>query len=117
MTNLTDIELYNKKIKKVIITEDEIKTAIKRAGREISEKYQGKPLLLISILKGAFIFLSDLCREVTIPCEIDFMSVSSYGRSKTSTGVVRILKDLDHDIQNACLQHDKENAEQDSGKG
>ena len=97
MTNLTDIELYNKKIKKVIITEDEIKTAIKRAGREISEKYQGKPLLLISILKGAFIFLSDLCREVTIPCEIDFMVAKSYSGTN-STGKVDIRLDLCHDI-------------------
>ena len=66
----------------------------------ISKKYDGKPLLLVSILKGAFIFLADLCREITIPCEIGFMRVKSYYEGTSSSGDVKILMDIDQDIRN-----------------
>lgn len=85
-------------IKRVIISEEEIKEAVKKAGRRISEAYSGKPLLLISILKGSFIFAADLFREITIPCEIDFMAAESYGEGTVSSGDVNITLDLKHDI-------------------
>ena len=97
MTNLTDIELYNKRIKNVLITEQEIRAAIKKAGKAISESYDGRPILLVSILKGAFVFLADLCREITVPSEIGFMIAKSY-QSTNSTGVVKITMDLEQDV-------------------
>ena len=72
MGNLTD------NVKKILITEEQIKVKLKEAGKLISEEYAGKPLLLVSILKGAFVFLADLCREITIPCEISLMCTESY---------------------------------------
>ncbi len=85
-------------IKKIIISEDEIRRKIAEAGRTISEKYFGKPLILISVLKGAFIFLSDLCRAVEIPCEIGFMQAKSYYNGTNSSGIVNITMDIDKDI-------------------
>lgn len=90
----------NNNIKKIILTEEEIRTKISETGRIISEKYEDKPLLLVSILKGAFIFLADLCRSLTIPCEIGFMRVSSYYDGTDSTGEVSIVMDLDQDVSN-----------------
>ena len=72
---------------------------IKELGKAISEEYAGKELLIIGVLKGSVIFVSDLVRNISIPCEMDFMSVSSYGSSSESSGVVRILKDLDNSIE------------------
>ncbi len=92
------LELYNSKIKRVLITEEEIKAAIKKAGKEISDSYDGRPILLVSILKGAFVFLADLCREITVPCEVGFMCAKSYFSGTVSTGVVKITLDLDQDI-------------------
>ena len=83
-------------IKKVLIDEEEIKEICKRLGKQISEDYKDKNLLLVSVLKGAVVFLSDLMREITCDCEIDFMSVSSYSGTKT-TGVVKFKKDMDVD--------------------
>jgi len=70
-----------------------------RIGAEISADYQGRDLLLIGVLKGAVFFMADLMRKLTIPCEVDFMAISSYGASTDSSGVVRILKDLDINIE------------------
>ena len=95
-----DIKEFESKIKRIIITEDEIKSKIACVGEEISKKYEGKPLLLISILNGAFVFMADLCRAVKIPCEIDFMCAKSYYSGTSSTGVVQITKDLSRDISN-----------------
>ena len=92
------IEKYNGKIKRVLISEDEIKAAIKEAGKKINESYDGKPLLLVSILNGAFVFMADLCREVTVPCEVAFMCASSYYNGTQSSGVVNITMDLKQDI-------------------
>ena len=94
------LEAFNRKIKRVLITEEELQEAIKRAGKEISDSYDGRPILLVSILKGAFVFMSDLCRAVTVPCEIGFMCAKSYYSGTTSSGVVKITMDLDQDISN-----------------
>lgn len=94
-----DVAEYNRKIKRVVITEEEIAAAIQKAGAEISAEYEGKPLLLVSILKGSFIFMADFCRAITIPCEIDFMCAKSYYAGKESSGVVKITMDLAHDIK------------------
>jgi len=94
------IDAYNSKIKRIIITEEEIKTAIRDAARQIDESYDGRPILLVSILKGAFVFMADLCRAITVPCEIGFMCAKSYYSGTVSTGVVKITMDLDRDISN-----------------
>ena len=94
------MEAYNNKIKRVIITKEEIDEAIKKAGKEISDSYDGRPILLVSVLKGAFVFMADLCRAITVPCEIGFMCAKSYFSGTVSTGNVQITMDLDHDISN-----------------
>ena len=83
-----------KDILKVLVSEEELKETVKRLGRQITEDYKDKNLLLVSILKGAIVFMSDLLREVKCDCVIDFMAVSSYSGNKT-TGVVKFKKDLD----------------------
>ena len=95
--NMT-VEEFNSKIKKILITEDEIKSAIKKAGEEISSTYDGRPILLVSILNGAFVFMADLCRAITVPCEIAFMCAKSYYKGTVSSGVVQITMDLEQDI-------------------
>lgn len=89
---------YNEKIKRILITEQEIREKIAEAGRFIDSLYDGRPILLVSILKGAFIFLADIARAVSVPCEIAFMSAKSYYESTQSSGIVRITMDLDRDI-------------------
>ena len=84
-------------IKRVIISEEEIKRAIAAAGEKITAEYAGKQLLIVGLLKGSFIFMSDLCRAVKTPCEMDFMAVKSYQGDK-STGNVEIIMDLRRDI-------------------
>lgn len=87
-----------KDIKEILLTEREIHQRIQELGAQISEDYRGKNLLLISVLKGSVVVMADLMRGITIPCQIDFMSVSSYGTGVKTSGVVRILKDLEIDI-------------------
>ena len=82
----------------ILIGEQELQARIAELGVEISKDYAGRDLLLIGVLKGAVFFLADLMRELTVPCEIDFMAISSYGAGTDSSGVVRILKDLDINI-------------------
>ncbi len=91
---------HNSKIKRIVISKEEIDLAIKKVGEEISKEYDGKPVLLVSVLKGAFVFMADLCRAISIPVEIDFMSASSYGAGTVSSGTVRIDFDVKHDISN-----------------
>ncbi len=81
-------------ISKILVSEDEIKEICARLGRQISEDYRDKKLFLVSVLKGAVVFMADLMRNITCDCEIDFMAVSSYSGTKT-TGVVKFRKDLD----------------------
>ena len=85
-------------IERVLISQHEINDKITTLAKQISEDYRGQDLLLVGVLKGAFVFMSDLAREINLPIEFDFMAVSSYGSSTKSSGVVRILKDLDYEI-------------------
>ena len=86
-------------IQTVLVTEEQLRAKVAELGAQISRDYAGKDLLLVSILKGAVVFMADLMRAVTIPCSIDFMVVSSYGGTNTeSTGLVKIVKDLDADL-------------------
>lgn len=86
-------------IKEIIIKEEEVLAKIKELSKKISDDYRDRNLLVVGILKGSVIFASDLIKNIEIPCEIDFMAVSSYGNSSETSGVVRILKDLDHSIE------------------
>ncbi len=92
------IDDFQSKIKRIIVSEDEIKAAVKKAGEMINSSYDGAPILLVSILKGSFVFLSDLCREVKVPCEIGFMVAKSYYEGTQSSGIVKISMDLQQDI-------------------
>ncbi len=83
----------------VLIEEDALRARIAELGAEISAYYEGRDLLLIGVLKGAVFFMADLMRHLTVPCEVDFMAISSYGAQTDSSGVVRILKDLDINIE------------------
>ncbi len=82
----------------IIITEEEIKERVAELGAQITADYQGRDLFVICILKGAAVFMSDLIRQIKVPVEIDFMSLSSYGASTKTSGVVRMLRDLDREI-------------------
>ena len=86
-------------IEKVLISEDEIQVTVRRLGDEITRDYAGRDLLLVGVLKGAFVMMGDLSRHIRLPLEFDFMAVSSYGAATKTSGVVRILKDLDHEIE------------------
>ena len=86
-------------VSEVLIEEDVLQRRIAELGAEVSSDYTGRELLLVGVLKGAVFFLADLMRQLTVPCEIDFMAISSYGASTDSSGVVRILKDLDINIE------------------
>lgn len=83
-----------------LLTEKQIAQRVAELGRQISDDYKGKDLVLVGILKGAFVFLADLVRSISIPVRIDFVSISSYGTSTQSSGVVRIIKDLDEPVEN-----------------
>ena len=83
----------------VLIDEQTLRRRVGELGEEVSADYQGRDLLLVGVLKGAVFFMADLMRQLTVPCEIDFMAISSYGDSTDSSGVVRILKDLDINIE------------------
>ena len=85
-------------IGETLVAADDLQRRVAELGAEISRDYEGRDLVMIGVLKGAVLFIADLMRELTVPCEIDFMAVSSYGSSTDSSGVVRILKDLDASI-------------------
>src|SRR3712207_369409 len=86
-------------IGRILVQPDDLAHRIRALGEEISRDYAGRDLFLVGVLKGAFFFLSDLMRNLTLDCEVDFMAVASYGSSTDSSGVVRILKDLDASIE------------------
>ena len=92
------MEAVKDAIGEVLIEEEPLQARIAELGVEISEEYEGRDLLLVGVLKGAVFFMADLMRELSVPCEIDFMAISSYGAATDSSGVVRILKDLDTNI-------------------
>jgi hypoxanthine phosphoribosyltransferase len=83
----------------ILVQRDDLAHRVRELGEEISSDYEGRELFLVGVLKGAVFFLSDLMRHMRVPCEVDFMAVSSYGSSTDSSGIVRILKDLDAPIQ------------------
>lgn len=85
-------------IGEILVQPDALKQKVRELGEQISADYEGRDLLLVCVLKGAVFFLADLMRAIRIPCEVDFMAVSSYGSATDSSGVVRILKDLDRPI-------------------
>lgn len=85
-------------ISKVLLSEDEIKEIVQKLGKQISEDYKDKNLLLVSVLKGSVMFMADLMRAIDIHCKIDFMAVSSYGAGTSTTGSVKIIKDLNIDL-------------------
>jgi len=82
----------------IFVSEDELQSRIRELGKELTADYEGRPPLLVGVLKGAFVFMSDLSRAIDLPVEFDFMAVSSYGSATRSSGVVRIMKDLDLDL-------------------
>ena len=92
------LEQYNHKIKHVVITQEQIAQRIAEVGKQIDEWYDGRPILLVSILKGAFVFMADLCRAVSVPCEIGFMCAKSYYNQTVSSGIVNITMDLEQDV-------------------
>jgi hypoxanthine phosphoribosyltransferase len=92
------VEAYEPDIEKVLISSEEIEAKLVEMGEAITRDYQGRSLLLVGVLKGAFVVMADLARHIRLPLEFDFMAVSSYGAATKTSGVVRILKDLDHDL-------------------
>ena len=88
----------NDDILRVLYSEEELEAKCAELGAQISKDYEGKNLLLVSVLKGAVVFMTDLMRHITVPCSIDFMVVSSYGDGVKTSGVVKIVKDLDADL-------------------
>ena len=92
------METVKDAVGEILIEQDVLQARIGELGQEISKEYEGRDLLLVGVLKGAVFFMADLMRELSVPCEIDFMAISSYGASTDSSGVVRILKDLDANI-------------------
>jgi len=92
------VETVTEAVGEILIESDALQARIVELGSEISREYEGRDLLLVGVLKGAVFFMADLMRELTVPCEIDFMAISSYGAATDSSGVVRILKDLDANI-------------------
>ena len=90
-------------IKEVLVSEDEITSKVKELGKQITEDYKDQDLMLIGILKGAVIFMSELAQNIELPVQMDFMAVSSYGKSSVSTGEVRIIKDLDFSVEDRNL--------------
>src|SRR2546428_328814 len=93
------VDAFANDIEEVLITQDDIQRKLAELGARITEDYRGRDLLLVGVLKGAFVVMADLSRYIRLPLEFDFMAVSSYGAATQTSGVVRILKDLDHDIE------------------
>ena len=93
-----DLSKVSDKITKVLVTEEQIDAKVAELAAQIDAKYAGKDVLLIGVLKGAVMFMADLSRAIQIPVQMDWMAVSSYGSGTVSSGVVRILKDLDADV-------------------
>lgn len=91
--------MLHQDIERVLFTEEELKARAKTLAAQINADYAGKAPMLISVLRGSFIFMADLMREITLPCTVDFMAVSSYGSGTTSSGQVRITKDLSESIE------------------
>lgn len=85
-------------IEKVLLSEEDLKNIVERLGAQITEDYKDKNLVIVSVLKGSVLFMADLMRAIKLPCKIDFMAVSSYGSGTKTSGVVKIIKDLDSEV-------------------
>jgi hypoxanthine phosphoribosyltransferase len=94
-----ETDLSDSRVGEVLVPAEDLQRRVVELGEQISAEYKGRDLVMVGVLKGAVIFLADLMRHITIPCEVDFMAVSSYGSQTDSSGVVRILKDLDESIE------------------
>jgi hypoxanthine phosphoribosyltransferase len=94
-----NVTAFDRDLEDILITEDEIQSKVAQIGDRITRDFAGRDLLLVGVLKGAFVLMADLSRHIRLPLEFDFMAVSSYGAATQTSGVVRILKDLDHEIQ------------------
>lgn len=90
--------MLEKDIQEVLFSEEELKARVTEIAKQIEQDYEGKEIMLISVLRGSFVFMADLCRAIDLPCTLDFMSVSSYGKGTSSSGQVQITKDLSEDI-------------------
>ena len=99
------METYADDIENVLIKADEIESKLVEMGEQITRDYEGRHLLLVGVLKGAFVVMADLSRHIRLPLEFDFMAVSSYGAATKTSGVVRILKDLDHDLKDRDVRN------------
>ena len=86
-------------VAEILVEEESLRQRVAELGDEISTDYAGRDLLLVGVLKGAVFFMADLMRQLSVPCEVDFMAISSYGAATDSSGIVRILKDLDINIE------------------
>src|SRR3954464_7246206 len=91
--------MRDESVGEILVQPGDLSRRVRELGRQITADYAGRDLLLVGVLKGAIFFLSDLMREIEVPCEVDFMAVASYGSATESSGVVRILKDLDTPIE------------------
>jgi hypoxanthine phosphoribosyltransferase len=93
------VDAYEPDIDRILISSEEIQAKLKEMGEQITADYAGRQLLLVGVLKGAFVVMADLARNIRLPLEFDFMAVASYGTATKTSGVVRILKDLDHELE------------------
>ena len=98
-TLLAHVPDFESDIERILISSEEIQSKIRELGEAITADYAGRDLLLVGVLKGAFVVMADLSRHIRLPLQFDFMAVSSYGSATKTSGVVRILKDLDHEIE------------------
>ena len=92
------MSIFDNDIQEVLFSEEQLKNRVQEIARQITADYQGKEIMLISVLRGSFVFMADLCRPIDLPCTLDFMAVSSYGKGTKSSGQVQITKDLSEDI-------------------
>ena len=92
------MSIFDNDIQEVLYSEEQLKNRVQEIARQITADYQGKEIMLISVLRGSFVFMADLCRAIDLPCTLDFMAVSSYGKGTKSSGQVHITKDLSEDI-------------------
>ena len=92
------MSIFDNDIQEVLFSEEQLKNRVQEIARQITADYQGKEIMLISVLRGSFVFMADLCRAIDLPCTLDFMAVSSYGKGTKSSGQVQITKDLTEDI-------------------
>ena len=92
------MSIFDNDIQEVLFSEEQLKNRVQEIARQITADYQGKEIMLISVLRGSFVFMADLCRAIDLPCTLDFMAVSSYGKGTKSSGQVQITKDPSEDI-------------------